>query len=268
VCLPFGHPNLLVSFLTVGVAFLVAFGDLFLKRWQLGIILAIVGLAAFATLSTGFGGFALSLVLATAGRVWLAGGKLSKQHLSLLIVAVAGAGFLATATIGHQVPRGQGQIALGSRDWDFLKGSRPYLWRSAIDTMSARPITGSGYGSVPAAAPQRWRFWYDSDDWERLTGVPTVRIDAHNMWLNVGGRAGLLGLGLFIWLVMHSVRGISLRPITGDHLLGRSSVATAAAVTGGLFFHGLFESLEGARHVWFLLALAAVTSSLRSAPYP
>lgn len=262
VCLPFGHPNLLASFLTVGVAYLVMVGNLFLKRWQLAVAVGVVALVALATLSTGVGGFALTLALAVAGGVWMTGRSLSKSHVLLLALATIGAGLLSVATIGHQVPEGEGQIRIGSAEWSFGKGPRPYMWMTTIDAIASRPLIGSGYGSLPAKEPELWKYWYGAEDMDELSGVASTPTNAHNVWLNVGGRAGLLGLGFFILLVAHSVRGVSLRGSDGDPLFSRCRVATAAALMGGFFFHGLFEALEGARHIWLLLGLAAVTSSL------
>jgi O-antigen ligase len=118
---------------------------------------------------------------------------------------------------------------------------RPAAWGDALDSWLERPITGLGPGA-------------------QLADVPTINAeggrglvaDAHDVWLNVAGQAGVIGLltivvlvGAIGWWLVRS------RPLTPALL------ATGLGFAGVVLYQGLTLSIEQTRHVWVLLGVVA-----------
>ncbi len=263
VCAPMIHPNMVADYLITVIPALLLCGALVGPRLRWALILGAGVVAAF-TLSTGIGGFAIAaavaVVVARRRR-----GKLRLREWALVGAAAAVALLFTAASVNSFVPRGQGHVAVGSRDVKLFDGSRPSIWMGAARTFAAHPLTGEGYGTYVAVVTDP-RAYVPADRIGKATGpVRPVRMEAHNVWLSVAGQAGLVGLAAFallLWAIFGRLRTTRLE----DPRVAELPLALVAALVGALAFHGLFAAVEEARHIWLLLAVAAAAAALQAQP--
>lgn len=192
------------------------------------------------TLSVGMGGLALGAAL------WwkLIGGR--GRNLALVAAAAVALGF-AALTLVQLVPRGAGDFGAGPFDIKVAEGGRIDIWRGALHTIEQHPLTGQGYGTLVGSTDNP-RAWVSMEKWgtAQMSSTQRVPLEAHNVWLNVTGQTGILGLVCFAAFVFLALRGSAA-----------AVPALFCGVLATLLYHGLFAALEDARHVWLLLGLAA-----------
>jgi len=162
------------------------------------------------------------------------------------------------------VPAGRGQIRLGSEEWHFLKGPRVATWLSAAGTVERYPVTGIGYGNLVARKPDLERWLTEPMLAPFRAPFATRNLEAHDLWLNVAGQSGLVGLAAFAFLLWRVLRGASIRPLPGGGPLAALPAAALLAAVGAIGFHGLFAGVEEFRHVWVLLGLLAAATAVRA----
>ena len=121
------------------------------------------------------------------------------------------------------------------------------------------PVLGIGYGErvAPVSDP---RAYHEGGALAEETKGVEVRMEAHNVWLNVLGQAGVIGLIGFTLLMWWVVGGVRNAPLGAP--FQNVPIAVFAAVAGAFLFHGLFLANEEARHLWVLFAIAASIKSM------
>jgi O-antigen ligase len=254
----FRNGNALCNYLLVSLGVALAFGREWPALWPRAFtfgLAALLGVALF-TLSPGVGGILLALgfwVFCTSrspseraprGLRWaaLAGGVL------------AALGFFALSVVSV-VPSGQGAIALGPVDLVLAGSPRISVWSSAARLFLDSPIYGQGLGS-PSAWITDPRVFTPRDQWTDALATAHFEpraSDAHNTPLSLLSQLGLSGFAAFVAFIVLVLRELRAAPRPAAYGL-------AAAVIGGLLYHGLFGSFEEMRHVWLLFGLCLASA--------
>lgn len=262
MCAPFLLPNLFINYLAVVVAIAIGGAELLGRRAVAIALLAACAIVAALTLSAGMGGFAVAMAAAIVGRRRLAGRPRGAVNVALIAGAVLAAAAFALASIASPVPRGEGHLPFGSRELRLWDAPRPSIWAGAWNTIRRHPILGIGYGARVARTSDV-RAFVPADKIPFLQGpVEPADLEAHNVWLNVAGQAGIVGLAAFVALLLALLGGFwDLAPPPGTALPGLA-VGLWAAILGAFAYHGLFGAFEEARHVWALLGLCAAARAV------
>ena len=229
----FANPDMLCSYLIVGLALTLAARSLGWLSPRLGTALAgIVTLAAVFTFSPGWAGIAVVWSLwawrvLRVGRPGLAAAALTAGLAAAALVLVA--------------------CVVNSVDLFGAPGLRWGIWEAALQTVLAHPWLGVGVGQAVVEvfhlAP--------NGGLQKLT-------DAHNIWLNVAGQAGVLAAFALAGLLAHLAR----KPVVPrQEPVATLRFALVLVVIGAWIFAGLTSSLEDARHAWLLLGLLATCRS-------
>jgi O-antigen ligase len=86
-------------------------------------------------------------------------------------------------------------------------------------------------------------------------------MDGHNVWLNVAGQAGILGLLAFLWLV----RALWLQAQSSRRQQAGTGLSLAdglAAALLGWLVHSFSGAFEEARELWILLAMVVAIAAM------
>ena len=216
------------------------------------------------TLSAGFGGFVLVLAIYAWVRLRDAG-KLSTLARGVIVAIGGGAAvFFMLTMVSELVPAGQGQVTISAtRDVRFFHGTRPTIWASALDTVRAHPLLGKGYSAHVAVTDDPEAF-LSPDQIKALHGrsAGSAALEGHDVWLNVAGQAGLLGLAAFVAMLVTMGRSFTLRRTDGAFpYLG---VALTAGFIGAVLYHGVVSAMEESRNLWGFLGLATAAAAIRA----
>jgi len=249
----FANPNMYCSYCSASLAVLATYWEEAPAR-QRPLLLSLAALLvvnAFFTLSVGLGGLALGAA------IWwsLRGGRL--RGLALAGGGFAAAGF-AALTLVNLVPRGAGDIHLGVVDIQLAEGGRVDIWRGALHNWEQHPLTGMGYGMTVATTTNP-RAYVNMENWDtkRMTSTQAVKLEAHEVWLNVLGQVGIPGLLLFVAFVLLVLAGKA----SGQDAIFCGLLAV-------FVYQGLFAAIEDARHIWLLFGFAVAPRRAPSPPQP
>jgi hypothetical protein len=118
------------------------------------------------------------------------------------------------------------------------------------------PVLGIGYFNFPAVYP-----FYSSNLWHGMAQLP------HNIFIQVGTDAGLIGLGVFLMLIYRNLKGAS--DIRRACKLNPEAPAFAAAVakglaltTWGFVIAGQFNTVSYYPFLWINLALTVSLANI------
>lgn len=227
----FDNPNMLCGYLMIGFAVALASWRMAWTSTGAACSLAsAIVVAAVFTWSPALG--ALALMMGTAA--WW---TLRLRHPLLATSVLAAALLVALA--------GLGAVAINAGDPFGAPSVRLQVWQAAIDTVAAHPVFGVGVGravmEVHFAAPD---------------GIPQRLTDAHNVWLNIAGQAGVATALVLLGLVLTTLRCAG-RPWRDDVPQGPLRAALMAAVAACWLYQGLTSSVEDTRHAWLLLGWLA-----------
>jgi O-antigen ligase len=238
----FLNPNMFCAYLVVSLAVLLsARRARWVGRRMTALIASAIVLAAFFSLSPGFGG----LVLVIAFWTWIewkeTRPRLAKAAaISSVIVAIV---FVLAITVSPT--RG---VSLQLRP-----SSRMMAWIASAKTFQAHPWFGAGVGLDPAHV-----------EYFNPSGIFEVLTDAHNVWLSILAQAGFFGLVTFIALIAALLRGTLRFPMDTSRNILRSGLAVA--FIAGFLYQSLSGSFENTRHVWVLVGLLAAAKELQASP--
>jgi hypothetical protein len=176
--------------------------------WSL--LLFLNGTFLLATRSrAAWAGCVLSLVVALIAVVW----KLRHQNRisalglrqsSLMISGAVGLALIFSATVPHRM-QGAGFDAhstekatlSGTIDTTFEPGAdkdRFTMWRHTLEMIQASPFSGVGLGN--------WQYVYPYFDQGDVTWKGATPQRPHNDYLWIAAETGVLGLGIFVWLMI------------------------------------------------------------------
>ena len=237
----FANANMLCNYLTVAICLLLAAKKLgWVGKRASNLLLVLMSLAALLTLSPGLGGLALALGL------W--GWWSWRDHSPALArTALVVGGFIAIAVLAGMGVNSASPFQAPSVRW--------LIWQDAWRTWQQSPWLGIGLDQGVVGIG----FTAPSGDEQWLT-------DAHNVWLNLAGQAGL-----FAVLAMAAICVLLLRhrwapAVPGNDNAGNLHVACAIAFISAFLYQGLAGSFEDARHLWLLMGLLAATAAHAQKP--
>lgn len=112
------------------------------------------------------------------------------------------------------------------------RGGRLARWELAIDRLAKHPVTGVGLGRFGGATADRYR----------MPG--TFYVD--NYYLKLAVETGLTGLGVFLWVVLHSLRLLAgaIREVSSDPEKRALACGIAAGLVGVLVHNGVENIFE------------------------
>jgi hypothetical protein len=249
----FDNPNMLTNFLNVSVILTVlAEENGWLRKVWARVMQAGIWFAALFALSAGLGGMLLSLGI----WFWVVF-RDSKRQLSKLALA-AGLScalliFLSTL-VSPDTGNTRHDFSTPFSEKIFEPSVRVLVWENALRRFSEFPIAGRGTGTNVAEFQYR-----------PLSGENQLLLDAHNVWLNVLGQTGLIGIAAFFALVLYLATRCRF---DFDDLNQRNLIhlALGCSFVGAFLYQGLSGSFEDARHLWivFGMLVAFSTSSSRT----
>jgi O-antigen ligase len=216
---------------------------LFTRKWwrfaSLGFIMAVSIAFMLLTLSRG------AWISTLAAVFLLTAIKDRRMFVVLLIVIFIIPWFLPT----NVLDRAQSIFQITDIDNNAAFGDRAWLWLSAWDMISERPLLGAGYGN------RIFSRIYPDYIYSKSSG--TIFANAHNLYLQILVEMGIVGLAAFLlllftagWQIFRLLRKHP-GPIIEGHLLG---------IAGGLTAFVLFSITtyryenEIALMFWFFLA--------------
>jgi len=135
------------------------------------------------------------------------------------------------------------EFSLPFSDKKLEASVRVLVWENALENFREFPFTGRGTGANTASLQYR-----------TLSGDNQILLDAHNVWLNVLGQAGFLGIVAFNLLTLFLITRcrFSFDKLDEQNLI---HLALSCAFVGAFLYQGLSGSFEDARHLWILFGL-------------
>ncbi len=224
----FLNPNMYCNYLNISAVFAVlAYKFGWVKPWLLYLFAVVFSIAAFFTISPGLGGIALCLGL----WLWLEFAEKGKSLLSKLSLAtgILGAILFFVSMLPSPVKFSE-------------PSSRVLVWQDAIKTLFQYPVFGKGLGEDVAAVT-----YVDASGGTQFLG------DAHELWLNVAGEAGFVGLLAILFLTFYFFRQALPLKFTDEKSYLR--IGFGLAFIGAFMYQGLSGSFEDARQIWLLIGL-------------
>jgi hypothetical protein len=225
----FGDPSLYGRHVVLGIG--VALALLVTQRWRTWPLVGLVAVMWAGLLFSYSQSSMAALLVVTLALALATGDRRVRRAVGVLALAAAlGAG---------------GYVAVRVVDGDDLNRVTSDRTERVEDTarvIEERPVAGVGIGGQPRAS----RELSGSDQ-------PTPTFVSHTTPLTVAAELGVVGLGLYVWLLVGGVRLIA-RVRRGDEAFGLALGASFLA----LFVHALFYSgfLEDPL-TWLVLAVAA-----------
>lgn len=192
-------------------------------------------------------GSMLALVAGVFVVAWMA----SRWAFGLLVVALLLSPLWAPDYVKDRVAASSREIE-GSDEVavDMAAEARLQTWQSILQVVQAHPIEGVGFTGLGYVLP---------DIGEGL-GLEDVKDSAHNTWLRMLAETGLIGLGLFAWL-MWKVWALGLKAARRardafDRALGIGLCGAVVTMAVNCAFGDRFFNVVVASSFWILCALA------------
>lgn len=193
-------------------------------------IIFVIAVSAAFTVSIALGGVAL----ATGLWLWTTAPERTIGRVGSILSAAIAIAFLAIAPFALSL-----QPSVNA-------SSRLLVWRDAVKTLFADPITGNGLGTAVANV----MFQNSDGTWSLLT-------DAHNTFLSVAAQAGIPALlGLLAIVIIVLMKGCAKAEGGDFYILRGLTIAFLAAFV----YDGMTGSFEDARHLWVLMGLILAAS--------
>ncbi|HEY8560558.1 MAG TPA: O-antigen ligase family protein [Pyrinomonadaceae bacterium] len=241
----FANANMMCNFLNVGLMLaLLTEKNGWLKTSAARLLQIGVWFAAFFTFSAGLGGMFLSY------GIWFRVSfkttkKFTFAKIALSISIILAALVFASTLVSPSTDNTARDFSIPFSDKKFEPSVRVLVWENALANYREFPILGRGTGSNAASLQYR-----------TLSGDNQLLLDAHNVWLNVLGQAGLPGLLALVLLTLYLFRRCRFR---FDELNEANAIhlALSCAFVGAFLYQGLSGSFEDARHLWILFGMLA-----------
>jgi O-antigen ligase len=244
------NPNMLGAYLSPSLMLaLGACAQGWISRRVCIWLVAGTGLVLVMTFSTGIGAALLG------GSIWL--WRVWRRERPLLaglaLAAGIGAGLAFIAALAltpHGHPNPYFTLALPF-DGTLYPSSRLRVWIDAWQTFSANPWFGIGPGEAVAEV----RFVEPDGSVHWLS-------EAHNVWLNIAGGSGLVGVLAFagvvtaVWQSARSATDARYAPLRCAVLIGIGDI---------VLYQGIGGSFEEARFLWPLIGLSLAASVMGQA---
>jgi len=227
--------SMFCNYLTVTLVFtLLAVKMKWIGKGLGAVIAFAVAVSAIFTVSIALGGVALAAGL----WLWAVSANKTIGQIGAIVCAAIAIAFLAIAPFSLSLLPG------------LSASSRLLVWRDAINTFLADPVTGRGFGTAVANVT------YQNSDgsWSLLT-------DAHNTFLSLAAQSGMLGLIGMIAIVIVTLRS-GFAKVEGDNFYVLRGLAIA--FLAAFVYDGMTASFEDARHLWILVGLILAANRIAS----
>lgn len=239
----FANANMMVNFLNI--SFLLALfaekNGWLKKTWTLSLQAGILFAAVF-TFSAGLGGIILS------SGIWfwalLRNGKKSVfSILALTSAAVFAALVFGSTLISPDTNNTTRDLSVPFMEKKLEPSVRVLVWENSLEKFMEFPVTGRGTGTDTANL-----------QYQTLSGSNQILLDSHNIWINVLGQTGLLGITAFLLLAIYL---FSCCRFYFDNINAQNFIhlALSCAFVGAFLYQGLIGSFEDARHLWILFGM-------------
>ena len=172
---------------------------------------------------------------------------LAIQHKLKLKILV---GIALVAGIGYRLLPAAEKARFASAGTDNSSVQRLNYWKAGVKMIENHPVLGIGYFNFPAVYP-----FYDPNHlWHGKAQLP------HNIFIQVGTDAGLIGLGIFVMLIYRNLKATSdIRRAckwNPDAPAFAAGVAKGLALTTwGFVIAGQFNTVSYYPFLWINLAL-------------
>lgn len=241
----FWDPSMYGRFLviTILLALILLLFDVW-HRYQWGIVVLIGGLWAGLLISFSQSSFAALVVgvIAAAALAWRWRALTAVGVAAVLLVSAG-----VTASVRSDWHREV--VVAAPADIDRATSGRFELVRNGLRIAADHPVAGVGVGGFKGTYADRFR-------------VParTNEAASHNTPVTVAAETGVVGLGLFAWLLVTAglvaIRGLPDRPRSARIAGVVAAVGLAAIFVHSLAYNAFFEDPL----MWGLLALAALSA--------
>ena len=165
--------------------------------------------------------------------------------LALLVITLTGTLWMGGAPLADRLETVSGE--LNPEAQDPTGASRRDIWRSTVNLIKSRPLTGSGFGA----------YWIAISQHHAGSGALSPQ-QAHNDYLELAAGGGIIGALLFLWFVYLFVR----RARVGLHSPDRFRRGACYGALVGLFGVSVHSLVDFGLHVTanalVCLALVAV----------
>ncbi len=240
----FYYPAMLCHYLSISLLLLfISIKNGWIYRSMFIILLTVVSICLFFTLTPGLGGVCLSVGiwlwlilreksnLRSARLILFAG-----VFLSVIFIFVTLISPIQTSTSPYFV-----NVPIIDKRLD--PSVRVLTWQSSLETFLKYPIFGKGVGTDAADVI-----------YKDASGRTQNLRDAHQLWLNVAAQEGIFGLAAITAITVYFF--LYCFPPTFDGT-EKKVVQTGLAIAflSAFVFQGLFGSFENARHLWILFGL-------------
>jgi O-antigen ligase len=232
----FFNPNMLCDYLNVSIALvLLALAKSWLPKLIGWGLITLICLVSVFTFSPGLGGLLLTVGL------WFSGSSPRRDPVRTLILSIAIIGAVlvfASALASPDTNNTDQDLQIPYTTVVIEPSVRVLIWENSFQRLSGQLLFGHGVGAN--VAELRYTV---------LNGEEQFLTDAHNMWLNVLGQEGLLGLAAFALLIAAIWKRAKQSVSDNDRTLW----ALFCAFVGAFLYQGLTGSFEDARHLWLLV---------------
>ncbi len=244
----FLNPNMLCNYFSLGLMVILASIKLgWIKNGFLIVLFPLFSIACIFTISPGIGGILLSLGI----WFWLTKRQTEKNGRARIGLALgivfAALFFASTVFTPIQSDTSPVFIVVPQIKKRLDPSSRFLAWQNSLKTFLKYPISGQGIGTNVAHV-----------SYKNPSGRLESLEDAHQMWLNLLGQAGLPGFFAICWMCFCFFR-ICLPFGFSD----KKTILTSSLGIGFLsafIYQGLAGSYEDARHLWVWIGLIIAVS--------
>jgi len=211
----FDHKNLLGIYMVLALSLTLAFYRRRSRPLMIGLIVSVILSTRSATAASGLVAVVATwFLMTTIGRT-----QVTRDRVILKILAISS----LVAAIGLVI--GTLPVLVGVYGKDLTFSGRTEIWAASLDAALRRPIQGYGIGGV----------WFDvrspvTIELHRAIGFGASH--AHNGPLNMFIEAGIVGLGMYLVVLIQTVR-LAVRSLGGVPefaAYGRWAITTIAAV--------------------------------------
>jgi putative inorganic carbon (HCO3(-)) transporter len=184
-----------------------------------------------------------------------------QRKLKLKIVV----GIVLIGGIGYALLPAAEKARFASAGTDNTSIQRLHYWKAGLKMIENHPVLGIGYFNFPAI----YALYDPNMLWHGRAQLP------HNIFIQVGTDAGLIGLGIFVMLIYRNLKGA--RDIRLACKVNPQAPAFAASVakglvlaTWGFVIAGQFNTVSYYPFLWINLALTVSLANIvrRAGPRP
>ncbi len=226
-------------------------------RWPTSIMIIAGTIILIAgVFRTGSRGGLLALIAVVIASVFVFRGRYRTLGIVALLLGIAITPIVFTDELKQRI-----EDIRSGEDYNFTSdGGRLAIWKRGLRYMNEKPLLGVGIGNFTIADQE------DAEDDSRSRGSIMT---AHNSFIQVGAELGYIGMALFIFIILSSMRSARkvIRAYDSDRATGGvcEPVALASSVLlmlVGMTIAGMFLSLAYSALFVITFAIANASASV------